>query len=127
MTPNQSEDGVATQPTLPEFPLFEMDDAEAAFGCSIGRYIPRDQCDPLRRQLRPLEEVVSALFFNGGSLAQHGLCWKNGIESKKAMRALSGLLRSFAPAHEQKTTTAALALHHWSEKIPAEPLKATQP
>lgn len=108
---------------LPEFPLFDVDDVEVAFGSEIGRYYggsyedgKRASCD-IRRALRAEAEVFSALFYRGESLADQGLKWKDGTDHKKAMRCLRALMGSWAPSHEQKVATVALALHHWAEPI----------
>lgn len=122
-TPTVATD-VDVESDLLEFPLFEVNDAEAGFGCSIGRYVGAGYEDGkvigsgLRRKLRREAEVAGDLFFSGGKLADHGLRVREELDATTVHRALSALLKSFQPSHEGKMGTVALAIHHWCEEIP---------
>lgn len=114
---------------LPEFPLFEMDDAEAAFGCDISRYVGNGYDDGksvgyrLERRLRDEASCGAMLFYKGGKLETHGFTIKPGLERAKVYRGISALLKSFAPSHEQKMATVALAIHRWCDPLPASETK----
>lgn len=68
-----------------------------------------------KRRGDPMVRVVSSLFFNGGSLAQHGLKFKSGINERNAMRAIKACLGSFQPKHEHKEAGVAYMLSEWCE------------
>lgn len=101
---------------LPDFPFFKVDGPTAVFGCDQSHYLSRSEGTRVARLLRKETDVFSALFFSGGSLAQHGLRWKEPYR-EHGMATLRGLMCSFAPPHESKEGTVALALHHWCEPI----------
>jgi len=101
-------------PELPEFPLFDVSDADVAFGCRGNVYpIKREDSHAIARELHRERDVFSALFFNGGSMRQHGLRPRDGVDEQKAHRALRALMCSFDPPHEVKEATCALAIHRW--------------
>lgn len=118
---------------LPEFPMFEMDDAEAAFGCSMERYVGKGYEDgksighQIERKLRAEANAAAMIFHQGGRLADYGFRVKPGMDSKQVHRALQALLRSFMPSHEAKMGTAALAIHRWCDPIPAEEMTNAEP
>lgn len=110
--------------TVPDFPLFDVDDAEVALGASAGRFYGsrgwdegKSDASPINRLLRDEAEIVSTLFFRGGSLRDLGREYKPGIDHRKAQRALQALLGSFGVSHQQKEATCALAIHHWTQPI----------
>ncbi len=99
---------------LPDFPLFDVSDADVAFGCRRDRYaISRADSTTISRQLKREADVFSALFFSGGGMRQFGLVPRDGIDEMKARRALKALMCSFDPPHEVKEATCALAIHRW--------------
>jgi hypothetical protein len=96
----------------------DFNELDAAFGAKLAAYpamtdIPAEFRD---RHNNPFCEVASQIFFNGGSLATHGLEFKPGIDRIKAMTALRAWLCSFEPSHELKIATVGYALSHWCEK-----------
>jgi hypothetical protein len=109
---------------IPTFPLFDVDDAEVAFGANASRYYGSrawdagkvDSC-AISRALRKEEKIVSALFFNGGKLSDHGREYRPDIDQAKAHRAVRALMGSWDVSHEQKTATVALAIHHWTRPL----------
>jgi hypothetical protein len=129
-SPTQLHEGnqMATEPTtdIPEFPLFDVDDAELAFGADVSRYYgPRgwDAGKSVGRiaDLLPAEaRAFAGLFYNGGGLESHGFRCKPDLVSEKVSRALSALMRSRSVSHQQKEGTLALAIHRWCEPIPQE-------
>ena len=58
---------------------------------------------------------VGSLFFSGGSVLPAGRRWKEGVNPKKAGRAVAAWLRSFDPKHEIKIGTVGYALSRWTE------------
>ena len=61
-------------------------------------------------------EIVSRMFFEGGSLADFGITPKAGVDLKAAMRAIRVCLGSFEPKHEHKTAGVAYMLSEWFDK-----------
>lgn len=109
----------------PEFPVPDFDDLTVALGAPHRAYLTAEQMGRDHYSGRhPMNKVASSLFFNGGSLAGHGLCFKPGIDRTKAMRAIKALLCSFEPPHEIKEGTVGYALSQWCESAPApEPVQ----
>jgi hypothetical protein len=108
----------AANAKIPAYPYWQADAADASFGADLSRYVKRDEAYAIERNLHREAGVCSALFFSGGRLADHGLRWRPEIARQRPMQTLRALLCSFAPSHEAKTATVALALHHWCEPIP---------
>lgn len=108
---------------LPDFPLFEIDDVEAAWGCKADRYVGCGRYENgkrigsrIERLLRDEREAAAALFYRGGRLTDHGFVVKPDLDPTAAHRAIGSLLRSFAPSHEEKMGTVALAIHRWCDR-----------
>lgn len=106
----------------------EFTDLDAAFGAKLRAYpatpdIPKEFYD---RHNNRFCDIANALFFNGGTLAQHGLQFKAEIDRAKAMRAIKAWLCSFEPAHEHKIATVGYALSQWCEKAAETPAKQSQ-
>jgi hypothetical protein len=114
---------MATQP-IPSYEFWQASDADAAFGADIDKYVNRSEASSIERALPVTAKVCAALFYGGGTLREHGLQWKPEIATQRPMRTLQALLGSFAPPHEAKVATVALALHHWCDPI-ADDAKAT--
>lgn len=92
---------------------------DAAFGADIRDYPPMASIPvEFQRHSGKYQDVVSALFFRGGSLADHGLKLKDSIDKRSAMAAIRAYMCSFAPQHEHKTATVAWALSEWTEPTP---------
>lgn len=104
-----------TPDVIPDYPFWQASEVEAVFGAERERYVNRYDAGDISRLLRKEVKAGSALFFSGGRLADHGLQWRPEIAAQKPMLTLQALLCSYAPAHEAKEATVALALHHWCE------------
>jgi len=107
----------ATKPKFPPLVLGgwavpEFDGLSAVFGARLNQYPERGSIPKVDRRY---EDVVNALFFRGGSLSEHGLKLKSGIDRAAAMAAIRSWLCSFDPKHEHKTETVAWALSEWCE------------
>lgn len=105
--------------TLPEYPFFEVDEPTAVFGCEADKYLSRSEGSRVSRLLPKEAKAFSALFFSGGKLSDHGLQFKEPYRAQ-GYATLRGLMCSFAPPHESKEGTVALALHHWCEPVEVE-------
>lgn len=106
-------------PAAPSHPLMlgsfkvpAFDGVAAVFGARLNEYPDRASIPEIDRKF---EDIVSALFFRGGTLADHGLKLKAGIDRSAAMTAIRAWLCSFEPKHEHKTETVAWALSEWCE------------
>lgn len=113
----------ATQAHEPiAFPVPDFDGPTVAFGAPRSAYLTEEQmgrdfyCDRNR-----YTAAAQKLFFNGGSLADHGLRFKPSIDRAKAMNAIRALLCSFEPKHEIKIGTVGYALSQWCEDDVREP------
>lgn len=111
---------------IPEYPLFDVSDVEAAMGADMGRYVfaglgwdgAKSPSNELSRQLRAEAMAGDGLFFRGGALEAH----KPDLDAEKVHRALSALMRSWGVSQQQKSASLALAIHRWCDPIPqAEP------
>lgn len=103
--------------TLPAFPVPDFKDVDVAFGAREGAYLTREELgDWYSMNLRtPYHEAVSGLFFKGGKLADYGLTIKKDLDAAKVMGAIRALLGSWAPKHEIKHCTVAVALANWCD------------
>lgn len=99
-----------------QFPDF--DGLSAAFGAERRDYPKWEDIPEKFRRRNPHGEVFSALFFNGGKLADHGLTMKAGLDAGQVMRAIKALMSSFDPSHELKEATVAWALSEWFDGTP---------
>lgn len=97
---------------LGAFQVPKFDGASTVFGADIEHYPDRALIPAVDRKFG---EVFSALFYRGGSLSEHGLKLKTGIDNAAAMMAIRAWMSSFAPKHEHKTETVAWALSEWCE------------
>jgi len=103
---------------LPDFPFFEVDAPTAAFGADEAAYLDSRTGSEVARRLTTEAKVFSSLFFVGGKLSDFGLRFKEPYR-ETGHNTLRALMCSFAPSHEAKEGTVALALHRWCEPIPA--------
>ena len=113
------EPAVAPKPNFPPlmlggFAVPEFDGLSSAFGARLDQYPSREAIPKVDRKFT---DVVDALFFRGGTLAQYGLKLKSGLDHQAAMTAIRSWLCSFDPKHEHKTETVAWALAEWCEPI----------
>jgi len=124
----QSETVAKTAPTAAEglkvgpHQFRKFNGLDAAFGADIKDYPSREVIPEefQRHRGTKFNEIVSALFFKGGSLSDHGVRIKPDIDRAAAMTAIRALLCSFAPKHEHKEATVAWCLSEWTEPLPAE-------
>ena len=103
-------------------PIPEFTDLDIAFGASEKAYCSKDEGCKLEKEFRKEADAASKLFFNGGTLEQHGLTFKDEVDRTKAMRALKALMCSFEPSHEAKIGTIARYLNSWCR--PCKPAAA---
>lgn len=99
---------------LGNFKVPEFDKPAAVFGARLDEYPKRDTIPKVDRKF---SDVFSALFFRGGSLADHGLMLKSEINRPAAMMAIRAWMTSFDPKHEHKEETVAWALSEWCDQI----------
>lgn len=97
---------------LGDFKVPDFDGLSAAFGARLEEYPARTSIPKVDRKF---QDVFSALFFRGGSLADHGLKLKAGLDHRAAMTAIRAWMTSFEPQHEHKTETVAWALSEWCD------------
>lgn len=91
-------------------------DLEVAFGARADAFLTREQMgDEFYGDRNEFTRHVGSLFFSGGSVLPAGRRWKEGVNPKKAGRAVAAWLRSFDPKHEIKIGTVGYALSRWSE------------
>lgn len=118
----QPEAQAASQPSsllmLGEFTVPEFDRLSMAFGARLNQYpemsiIPEE----FRRHSGRFQEIVSSIFFRGGTIESFGLRLKPSLNRPAAMAAIRAWLCSFDPKHEHKTATIAWALSEWCEAV----------
>lgn len=94
----------------------KFDGLDAAFGARMSDY---PKYDDIPKQFRdgytPHNKAVSALFFKGGKLADHGLKLKSSVDSSEFYGTLKSLLCSFDPPHEHKDAACAWLLAECTE------------
>lgn len=105
---------------IPEFPVPDFGPMTAVFGADEDAFLTKDELGEWYgfrgpAGSKPFYDCVAGLFYSGGRLSDYGLQWKDGIDHATAFRALRGLLGSFAPPHEIKIGTCAVALANWTE------------
>lgn len=106
--------------TLGEFRVPVFDGLSAVFGARLADYPPMGSIpDEFQRFSGKFQSIVSALFYRGGTLAEHGVKLRGGINHGAAMTAIRAWLSSFEPKHEHKTATVAWALSEWTEPTDA--------
>lgn len=66
-----------------------------------------------RHNETPFNKIVSTLFFNGGKFSDFGLTPKEGVDLRKATRAIKACLGSFEPKHEHKEAGVAFMISEW--------------
>jgi len=94
----------------------ELDDAEMAFPA----HAPIPSWDDLPEEFRTgwhsnnkWCDIASTLFYKGGSLEEFSLTPKEGVDKKKAIRAIKASLGSFQPKHEHKIAAVGYMLSQW--------------
>lgn len=102
-------------------PIKEIDEATAAFPTDVvttlmPKYdeIPED----FKEMWNPYNKLVNRWFFQG--LENSNFTPKESVDTDKALRHISAIMRSFQPKHEHKTAACAFLLAEWFEKIEAD-------
>jgi hypothetical protein len=106
-----------------DFPLPKFDNVTVAFGADAKAYLTREQLGDWYglygdNSETPFHKAVKNLFHRGGVLADHGLTPKEGYTLAQIMPALRALMGSWAPKHEIKIGTCAVALANWCDYSP---------
>jgi hypothetical protein len=102
-----------------KFPIPKFNDAEIAFGAGTNHYLTESQLgDWYLHDFTPFHQAVDTLFVSGGKLDDFGLTVKSNLNSEDVYRALKALMRSWAPKHEIKVGTVAVALANWCDYTP---------
>lgn len=107
--PQQREQVAAVSATplmLGSFRVPDFDGPSAVFGAKMAEYPPMASIPKVEPKF---SHAFSALFFRGGTLAEHGLKLKSGIDHRAAMTAIRAWMCSFDPKHEHKEATVAWA------------------
>lgn len=109
-----------TAAPAPKFPGPLFTDVDATFGADNRSFLTHEQLGDWYglygdNSHTPFHKAAEGLFFNGGALSDYGLSIKDGVDSAAVYKALKSLLRSFAPKHEIKIGTVAVALANWCD------------
>ncbi len=100
----------------------KMDGIAAAFGADEKDYPKRGVIPDEHYNMRSAGcQVASALFFNGGSLSDHGLRLKSDVDAKEFHHLVRALLCSFAPKHEVKIGTVGWLIEEYTEPASVTP------
>lgn len=101
--------------TIPKYDLPDFDAATLAFGPNESAYLTREQLgDWYDMNARsPYHDASDGLFFKGGSTEEYGLHVKAGLDEEKVRKTIHALMRSWAPKHEIKRATVAVAFANW--------------
>lgn len=94
------------------FAVRPFDNLDVVWGAKRSDYPPMETIPTVDRRF---DDIVSSIFFCGGTLSEHGLKFKPGVHRGRAQAAIRAWLASFDPKHEHKTATVAWALSEWCE------------
>lgn len=113
------------------FPLPNFDKVTAVFGPSESAYLTREQLGDWYGMYgdnsdTPFHKCAEGLFAKGGSLKDYGLVIKSDLDAGKVATAVRALMSSWAPKHEIKIGTVAVALANWCEIVPTNGMGAEQ-
>ena len=102
------------------FPLPDFDDPTVVFGARNKDYLTREQLGDWYgcygdNSDTPFHKAAEMLFYKGGKLTDFGLVPKDGVDPGKVRAAAHALLGSWAPKHEIKIGTVAVALANWCD------------
>lgn len=105
--------------SIPEYPFWEADHPTQVFGADGSRYLQvtkseaNEICHLLPDEARAADELFSTGALRGSGLGR-GL---NPALTPQGVRGtIQALLASFAPSHEVKCATVAVALHRWFDQ-----------
>lgn len=96
-----------------QFPAFTAIDA--AFGANERDYPDYGSIPAEHRHGSKFGRVFSGLFYSGGTLADHGLKLRAGVDRASFYTTLRALMCSWAPKHEVKEATVAWFLAEHTE------------
>ncbi|HEX4112716.1 MAG TPA: hypothetical protein VH020_09295 [Stellaceae bacterium] len=102
------------------YPLPAFDGPTVVFGADRKAYLSREQLGDWyglygENSKTPFHHAAAQLFYKGGKLTDYGLKVKPDLDSGKVRAAVQALLGSFAPKHEIKIGTVAVALANWRD------------
>lgn len=96
------------------WPVIEVTDVDIVFGGKdLVALLPayEDIPDEFKGRQSPWVRFMEDWFFRG--IAKYDLTPKDGVDERKAIRHISAVMRSWAPAHEHKTAGVAYLLSQW--------------
>lgn len=102
-------------------PIPEMQDADVVF--SNSRHLPKYEDVPaeFKRDNNPYVLFISDWFFGGRTKQDlERLVPKEGVDKRKALRAIKAALGSWEPKHEHKEAGCAYLLSEWFDLKPAK-------
>lgn len=103
-----------------KMPIPDFDAVTVAFGAPQKFFLNREQLGGWYglygdNSKTPFHACAESLFSKGGKLADYGLTFKADVDHVKAFKAIRALMSSFAPKHEEKIGTVAVALANWCD------------
>ena len=98
----------------------EVDDLDCVFQTRWRDLLPKwaDLTKEEQAMRGPFCDALSALFFSGGKLADHGITVKAGFDTAKIYRYIRATLGDFGPSHEHKIGGIAHMLAKWCDYHP---------
>ena len=95
----------------------EVSDGDLIFGQNI----PLPAWEDIPEEFKqfngtPFNKVVNTLFFNGGRLSDF-LTPKEGVDLRRASRAIKACLSSWEPKHEHKEAGVAFMFSEWFDLV----------
>lgn len=100
----------------------EVTDADCAFPTRWQTLLPKweDLTKDEKACRGPFCDAISRVFFSGGKLADHGITFKDGVDSRKVHRYLRATMGDFGPSHEHKIGGIAHMLAQWCDINPTK-------
>ena len=96
----------------------EISDLDFAFPSDALEWMPKKEDIPEQfwRGSTEWNKIVSTWFFRGLP-GTSDFIPKDGVDAKKALRAVKATMGSFAPKHEHKEAACAYMLSEWFERV----------
>lgn len=103
-------------------PIPEVSDLDMAFPTRWKTLLPPwdELTDDERHYGTIYCEAAERLMFNGGTLEDHGVRIRDGVDAEKVYRYLKATLGDFGPKHEHKIGGIGHMLAKWCEPIKKE-------
>ncbi len=100
----------------PQFNIPDIPDADVVFG-GADQHLPKwaDLPPDFRSMRGKFCDAASSLFYSGGTLSDHNLKFKDGVDRQRAARLIRALLGSFGPRHEHKIGGVGYLLSQWCD------------